>query len=137
MISKPNEYCTVGSISSDWANQISWGASSWNFKYSESLLNIDKSTIYSLFIYELPLLNLYFSSFSTSTGEVVGTNYISSIEWDSVNDSVLKDNNIIAVAMCSSTPYLILYNTATSNFSFYKYTGNALYGLGIESSTGR
>ena len=70
--------------------------SPWSAYYSEPLLSSDSSTIYSLFVYKASSVKyLYFASFASSSGNVLGTRYKSDYSVSSVYGSALNGNYLI------------------------------------------
>ena len=82
---------TLGNTVADWSNKILWFSSSWTTFGSEALLSSDGSLIYSFFIFGNPRY-IYFTTFKTTDGSVVGNRYKSSSQIDNVFGSVLMAN---------------------------------------------
>ena len=96
---------TFGDVSVDWANKISWTGGSWSASNSESLLSSDNSLIYTFATFGSTQY-LYFITFSTSTGNVVGSRYKSSSTWTGAWEAVLNQY---------SNYYKILHNNKIVN----------------------
>ena len=69
---------TFGNSAADWSKKMTCPSGTCSAGLSESLLSSDSSTIYSLFAYGSTRY-LYFTSFRSSDGSVLGTRYKSSI----------------------------------------------------------
>ena len=120
----------------DWAKKMSC-SSNCDMWYSSSLLSTDKSRIYNLFVYRQSSIdNIYFNSFQTLSGAIVGNMYKSTISCSLVYGSVLNGDNIFATLACSSL-YLIIYNITSSLFTFKSFSGTNLYDVAIESGSNR
>ena len=93
--SSPNDLhfikMTLGNTVADWSNKILWSSSPWASFGSEALLSSDGSLIYSFFTFGNPKY-IYFITFKTTDGSVVGNRYKSSSQIDSVFGSVLMGN---------------------------------------------
>ena len=131
---------TFANTSADWAKQMSCSLSNWIINPSESLLSTDKSKIYTLFAYVQSDYNIYFSSFQTSSGAIVGYRY-KSTSWSNSNygvyGSVLNGDYILATLQCSSIYYLAIYNISSALFTFKSFSGTYLYDVTTESGSNR
>ena len=96
-----------GGTSVNWANIMSCPSGTWDIYDAESLINSNKSKIYSFFTFGSTYY-LYFASFSTSNGNVIDSRYKSSINWNGVIGSALQTNYIIVTIECSSAYYLMI-----------------------------
>ena len=122
----------------NWANQISCLVSNCYIWYSSALLSEDNSAIYSMFDYEQSSVNIYFSSFKTSDGAIIGNSYIST-SWSSfhsVYGLVLNGENIVATLLCTSWN-LVIYNIPNSSFTFKLFSGGSLYDWEVENGSNR
>ena len=115
---------TFANTSANWAKQMSCSISDCLISFSSSLLSIDRSKIYTIFSYQQTSnWNVYFSSFQTSDGAIVGNRYQSS-SWSGscVTCSVLNGDNIVSALECTSV-YLVVYNIPASSFTFKLFSG--------------
>ena len=130
---------TFEKTSADWAKQMSCSVSECYMWYSKSLLSTDKSEIYTLFgYYQTSSNSIYFSSFQTSDGTVIGNRYKSST-WSSnygVYGSVLNGDNIVATLFCASWN-LVIYNIPNSTFTFRLFSGSSLNDWEVENGSNR
>ena len=104
----------------------------WLASHSESLLL--SSSIYSLFIYGNSKF-LYFSVISSTDGSV-SVRYKSSIICSDVYGSIVKEDYIYASAYCNSA-YLIILKISNYSFDIKAFPGKYLFGLELDTSTGR
>ena len=71
---------TFSSTSVDWIKKVVCSSGSWYSGISEMTLSSDASTIYTFYSFgSISSPYIYFTSFSVSTGSVIGTIYKSSI----------------------------------------------------------
>ena len=126
---------TFGNTAVDWANKISWASGSWSVSNSESLLSSDNSLIYTFATFGSTQY-LYFITFSTSTGSVVGSRYKSSSTWTGAWKAVLTGDFIWLSITCTNDS-LLIFNIVTSQFIIKQFTGAAFSGFGLEPINGR
>ena len=124
---------TFGNTSPAWALTMACPIGIWSTSYSESVLI--SSTIFSFFVYGT-IPQLYLAMISESDGSV-STRFKSSISCSWVYGSGVNGDFIVASALCSPSYYLIVINKVTNNLNIRSFSGNILYGIGIEISTGR
>ena len=111
-------------------------SSGWNIINSESVMSNDMSKIFSFLAYSDSLSNIYFTTFKTLDGSILGTKYKTTISWSSAFSSVVNGDNVIATLLCTQY-YLVIYNVASDSFTFKSFSNGFLYGLGVESGSGR
>ena len=63
-------------------------------------------------------LYVYFVTFSVSDGSAIGSRYISNINWNTVYDSAVYGDYVIAITYWSGVSILIMVNTSTNLFIF-------------------
>ena len=127
---------TYQSTSADWAKKMGCSSSVWNIINSESVMSSDKLKIFSFLTYSDSLWNVYFTTFKTSDGLILGTTYKTTVSWSSVYGSVVNGDNVIAILYC--TQYcLTIYNIPSDLFTFKSFSSGSLNGLGVESGSGR
>ena len=128
---------TFGSTTVTWANKkASWGPF-WFISEWESLLNSDKSIIYSFYIHYSNYL--YLVLFQNSNGDILSSNYKSSKSCSNpgVYGSAVSGDYVIANLYCTSASYLVIYNSVISTFVTKLFSGQVLYGWGIDPISGR
>ena len=126
---------TFERINADWANAIAWSAI-WQTDISESLLSIDKSKIYSFFIFGSSVNYLHFASFSVSSGSIIDTRYKSSGSITKVEGSAQNGNYILVTLSDNTLYYVLTLNTASFTFNLEKYSAS-IFGWGVDASSGR
>ena len=124
---------TFGGLNADWANLMNWPAYQWTSIISKSLVSNDNTTIHSLYNFGG---TVYYTAFSISDGSVVGTGYKSNRLWSDSYRLILYGEYIITSVFWTS-PYLMLFNLSTSQFSFYLFIGSALNDVVEENITKR
>ena len=123
---------TFGNTVVDWSSNINT-STTWLAKESESLLSEDRSTIYLFFILKNNSgFHAYFSSLSVSSG-IAGTRYISSEIFSTINGSMLNGDYIVVTI----DTWVVIYTISTSSFKFKQFSGNGLFNIAIEPSSGR
>ena len=132
---------TYGNTAVDWANKLSCPSGTWTSARSESIINFNSnqsatSLIYHFFIYGNTQY-MYFATFNLSNGAVTGNQYISSISWAYVYGSTKTGDFIVVTFYWQSHPYLLLYNTITSQFIVKLFSGGFLFEADIEPIVGR
>ena len=123
-----------GNTSPVWSFKLD-GASGYSAFYSESLLSTDKTRIYTFDIYGNPRY-LYFITFDSSNGSVLGSRYKSSISWGRVNGGTIKDKFLMVTVECLDIN-LIIVNTETSEILIKKFDGTKLNACIVENTSGR
>ena len=126
---------TFGNFNADFAKKIQCTSTPWTASVSETLLSSDKSIIYSLFIYG-GTTYFNFVALNSTSGSVIGSRYKSSISWNYVHGSTINADYIAATLVWPDY-FLVLLNSATSDFTINKFTGNYLYGVEVEPFLGR
>ena len=119
-----------GSTSVTWANRMGCPSSSWSWSGSESVLSTDGSAIYSFFTYGY-YTYLYIISFSVSSGTVFGSRYKSSIEWYSVNGSIVN-NNYVITSVYWGYRFLLIYNPSIDFFLIKYFRYEEIFRIEIE-----
>ena len=125
---------TFLSTSVDWANQITCTSGTWSASNSESLLSSDQSTIYSFFAFGSTRY-LYFAGLSVTGGSVTTTRYKSNTSALYVWGSALNGDYVVATTQSPTS--LIMYSISSLTFTIKSFSGNNLYGWGVEPSSGR
>ena len=125
---------TFSLTSVNWANQILCALGTWTASNSESVLSSDGSTIY-LFLTFGATKYFYFAGMSVSSGSVTTTRYKSNVPVNFMWKSALIGDYI--VVSTESPGSLILYSISSSTFTIKSFSGNNLYGVGLDSSSGR
>ena len=129
---------TFENTSVDWANIIYWSYATCNTDLSESILSSDGLSIYSFFIYGDSInYFLFYASFLTSDGSVLGNRYISNINWNIVSSSAENGEYVAVIVQCTSSSYLILFNTSKSTFITKVSSSNLLYGCSLDQTSER
>ena len=126
---------TFGNTSVDWSLKTVCPGGTCGVGTSEGLSSIDGSKIYTFYIYD-NVNYLYFVILDSMTGAILSSRYKSTITCSSVNGSALNGDYLAANVVCS-TVYLALFNFTASIFSTYSFTQNFLYGINVDSSSGR
>ena len=128
---------TFSSTSVNWANQIACPSGTWSAYRSESVLSSDGSTVYSFFLFgpSSTTRYLYFCGLSVSDGSVRTTRYKSGIAVSSVLGSALNGDYVVATTY--SPISLLIYSISSLTFTIKSFLGFALYGCGVEPSSGR
>ena len=127
---------TFQNTSADWAKKMGCSSSGWNIVNSESVMSSDKLKIFSFLTYSDSLWNVYFTTFKTSDGSILGTTYKTTVSWSSVSGSVVNGDNVIAILYCNKY-CLTIYNIPSDLFTFKSFSSGSLNGLGLESGSGR
>ena len=97
----------------------------------------DISKIFSFFIdYSDSLSNIYFTTFKTLDISILGMKYKTTIFGSSAFSSVVNGDNVIATLLCTQY-YLVIYNVVSDSFTFKLFFHGYLYGIRIESGSGR
>ena len=127
------------SASVEWANMITCNGCTYS-AYSESLLSVDKSKIYSFFYYgpENYRQYFYFVTLTSSTGSVASTTYkLSYLGYNNQFFLALNSDYIIASTFYNGFNLMyLIYNIASSSF-ITKYMSQSTIALLFESLTGR
>ena len=126
---------TFGNTSVDWSLKTVCLSGTCGVGPSEGLSSIDGSKIYTFYIYS-NVNYLYFVIIDSTTGAILSSRYKSSILCTTVNGSALNGDYLAANVVCS-TIQLALLNLAASVFSTYSFTQSYLYGINVDSSSGR
>ena len=122
----------------NWNSRTVCASGPWLLHSSQSLANSDKSKIYSLFTYgPSGSLYLYFVTFDATSGNILGSRYISSGTWTDMLGSAINGNYIAATPYWLSYSHLLLIDTVSFSFTIRKYTGTKLFGVGIENISKR
>ena len=127
---------TFGNAFVDWGNKILCSTGTCYSTYSESIISSDSSKIYSFSTYGNTLTYMYFVTFSTINGNVIGSRYKSNNIWGGIYGSTLNDANIVITASCSPFNQLIVYDTQTSVFIIKQFS-STLYQLTVDPNSGR
>ena len=118
--------------------KMSWPSSFCDSYPSESLLNSDNSSIYSIFIYgyNYYYVYFYFVCFSSLDGNIISSRYKSSTGYYflSVNSIVLYEDYVISIIDYN---YLVIYNITTFAFTIKLFNGGTLYSMLLDSGSGR
>ena len=125
---------TFSLTSVNWANQILCASGTWVASYSESVLSSDGSTIYMLLTFGATKY-FYFAGMSVSSGSVTTTRYKSSIPVNFMRRSAFNGEYIVVATESPGT--IIMYSISTSTFTIKLFSGNNLYGVWSEPSSGR
>ena len=127
---------TFGSSTADWSNQILWSSSpSWVTGIADMALSSDSTNLYTFFPYGTAAY-LHFITFNLSTGNVVGTSYVSNSIITNVYGITVSGNYIVAVVNDSTYGYIVIFNISTSAFTIKTFSGN-LNGCVVDSTSGR
>ena len=115
----------------DWAKKISWPTASWNSDWGETLMSSDNSTLYSIFLFgDTSTMYSHFVSLNVSSGNTVGTRYISNVGWIFIDGSTLISNSLIITMRCPSDSELIVVDLNSNSFTYRKFsTGDFILGL--------
>ena len=117
------------SVSPTWALKLAC-TSSCLAKTSGSVFA--SSSIYSFFIFGNTQY-LYMAVISSADG-TVNARYKSSVSWSNVHKLDISGDYIAASAWSNM---LVVFNRVTNEFSNRYFSGNFLFGIGLEESTGR
>ena len=126
---------TFGNSVSDWSYKMTCWSGTWGASESDSVLSSDSLKIYSVFNYG-PSSYAFFVTLKTANGSVLGSRYKSDIGWNYIGGIILNGDYLVFTSAWSS-PYLILFNTATSTILAKSFSGSYLYELGVEPTSGR
>ena len=118
-----------------WAKRIIWSSICSPY-LSESILSNDNSKIYSLFPLESPAY-LYFITLNSYDGSVIDSRYRSSISWSQSLGSAKSSNVLLFTVTCSSTYYMIMYDTNSLAFTVKQGVNISMLEMAVESTTGR
>ena len=121
---------TFGNTAVDWANKVLWTSGSWSVSYSESLLSADASMIYTFATFGSTQF-LYFATFSSSNGNVVGSRYKSSVSWTEALGAVIN-GDYICLSIYWTNYMALVYNIVTAEFTIKQFTGTVLNGFALE-----
>ena len=128
---------TFSSTSVDWINKVVCSSGSCYTGISEMTLSSDASIIYTFYSFgSISSPYIYFTSFSVSTGSVIGTIYKSSI---SDNDiyiyiySLTLNNDYL---ICITSGMVITYKISTSTFHI-KYPANSYVRSSFDQTSGQ
>ena len=107
---------TIGNSHPDWALKTEW-VGDWLIGCSTSILSSDGTNIYTFHVYGNPNALLMFTTFSKSTGSIVGSRFVSNIAisnayWAKQNGDYLSVN-----VQAASSSYLVLYNINSTHIS--------------------
>ena len=125
---------TFSSTSVDWANKVVCTSGSWFIGPSVMTLSSDASTIYTFYLFGGGMFSQYifFTSFSVSTGSIIGSIYKSSISDYEINSLTLNNDYLI----CETPQMVIIYKISTSTFQI-KNAPNFYYGSSFDQSSGQ
>ena len=129
---------TFGSITSDWANSMLWTLATWYTSVSESIISADRTVIYTLFSYGMTnAYYIYFTTFSITSGSVVGTRFKSNINWY-VCRSTYTGTQVVAIVYCTSVSYIMVFDTSSNTFTNLVANSTiGLYDIKIDQSSAR
>ena len=97
------------------------------------ILSSDASTVYIFYLFgAYSDTYIYFTSFSASTGSVIGAIYKSSISDYAISSLALNSEYLI----CESAAMVMIYKISTSTFQI-KNIPNSYYGSSFDQSSGR
>ena len=109
---------TFGSTSVDWSSKISCTTGGCTINYSESILSSDSSMIYWLTAYQISSYYLFFTTFNSTDGSVIGSRYRSSVSWLTIFGSGLYSNYIAATIQCyTSSNFVMLIDISSFTFT--------------------
>ena len=127
---------TFGNINVDWANKIQWIDGVWSPSKSEAILSSDMSLIYSFIPFGYSKY-LYFTTFNSTNGNVIGSRYKSSTNIIEVYGITQVGVYICASVFNSPVSHIVMYNTETSQFSIRKASSWQAYTVRNDPTTGR
>ena len=125
---------TFGSTSAEWTAKLTLSLNSTSL--SETFVSNDKTKLY-IFTTLISPQYLYFIQVSIADGGKVGTWYKSDTAINRVRDSAQYGNYIVASLNGVSSHFLMLFDLSLFTFSFKIFSGNSIYGVGVDSSSGR
>ena len=120
-----------------WADEISCPSGSCSIVAGDSYLDSTNNKIYSFFTYGSGTTYLQFTTLDSTNGDVIGSRFISSIEWTNVWSKIGFANNILGVGINWSGYKLFLYSTETYEFTIRSFSGNYAFWLDKETLYGR
>ena len=120
----------------NWSKSKSWLSSGCLVYESESALSPYSSQIYNFFAYQNPKY-LYLTALNATSGNLIGSQYKSSISWSYVYGFAETEYFLAATVQWSTDYNLLIFNKGIASFKSKKYTMNNLYGWTIETKTGR
>ena len=124
---------TFGGTSPDWNLRLSWPSGTWTKFSSESLMI--SSSIYAFFPFGTSSVSyVYLAVISVSDG-IVSNRFKSSIICSSVYGSGANGDYIVTSVGWTSY-YLLMFNKATNLFDIKLFSGDNLFGIGLDT-TGR
>ena len=94
-------------------------------------MSSDNSTLYSIFLFgDTSTMYSHFVSLNVSSGNTVGTRYISNVGWIFIDGSTLISNSLIITMRCPSDSELIVVDLNSNSFTYRKFsTGDFILGL--------
>ena len=120
----------------NWSKSKSWLSSGCLVYESESALSPYSSQIYSFYAYQNPQY-FYFTTLNATNGDLIGSQYRSSENWDSVYGFAEAEYFLATIVSWSVGYNLLIFNKGTSTFIIKYYLTDNLYGWTIETKTGR
>ena len=124
---------TFSSTSVDWANKVVCSLGTCYTGISDMILSSDALTIYIFYSFGAYFdTYAFFTSFSASTGSVIGAIYKSSIPEYAIWSLALNSEYLI----CVTSGMVMIYKISTSTFQI-KNTPNFYYGSSFDQSSGR
>ena len=125
---------TFGSTSAEWTAKLVLSLNPSSL--SETLVSNDKTKLY-IFTTLISPQYLYFMQVGLADGNKVGTWYKSDTVIYRVRDSAQFGNYIVASLYGDSIHFLMLFDLSLFTFSFKIFSGNSIYGVGVDSNSGR
>ena len=123
-----------GSTSPTWALKMACPFGSWTIDISESLLV--SSSIYSFIIYGSTQY-LYLFVITAADGSVTARSKSSIVCSSAALGTAFNDEYVLASIVCPSSINLFVINKSDNSLTIKAFSGNTLYGIALEASTGR
>ena len=126
---------TFGNSNTDWSMKTVCPSIACDIGASEGTLSGDGSKIYIVYIYN-SYDRLYFATLNFTNGAVLNSRYKSDQSCTCVYGSALSGDYLASSVICTNS-YFVLFNIATFEFAIKSFAPNFLFGLSLETSSGR